>query len=205
MQTEILVVDDEQEIADLVELYLGNEGYAVRKFYSAQEALASGLENPPDLAVLDVMMPELDGFTLCRRLREKYTFPIIMLTAREEEIDKITGLAIGADDYVTKPFRPLELVARVKAQLRRSQRYNGGQQEAGAIAAYRGLTLNRETHVCTLDEKPVELTPIEFSILWTLCKNRVMVHIRHLREKMQDSAENPRYIKTVWGVGYKIG
>lgn len=229
MQTEILVVDDEQEIADLVELYLGNEGYAVRKFYSAQEALASGLENPPDLAVLDVMMPELDGFTLCRRLREKYTFPIIMLTAREEEIDKITGLAIGADDYVTKPFRPLELVARVKAQLRRSQRYNGGQQEAGAIAAYRGLTLNRETHVCTLDEKPVELTPIEFSILWTLCKNRgrvisseelfkevwgekyftgnntVMVHIRHLREKMQDSAENPRYIQTVWGVGYKIG
>ena len=152
-----------------------------------------------------------------------------MLTAREEEIDKITGLAIGADDYVTKPFRPLELVARVKAQLRRSQRYNGGQQEAGAIAAYRGLTLNRETHVCTLDEKPVQLTPIEFSILWTLCKNRgrvisseelfkevwgekyftgnntVMVHIRHLREKMQDSAENPRYIKTVWGVGYKIG
>ena len=229
MQTEILVVDDEQEIADLVELYLGNEGYAVRKFYSAQEALASGLENPPELAVLDVMMPELDGFTLCRRLREKYTFPIIMLTAREEEIDKITGLAIGAGDYVTKPFRPLELVARVKAQLRRSQRYNGGQQEAGAIAAYRGLTLNRETHVCTLDEKPVELTPIEFSILWTLCKNRgrvisseelfkevwgekyitgnntVMVHIRHLREKMQDSAENPRYIKTVWGVGYKIG
>ena len=229
MQTEILVVDDEQEIADLVELYLGNEGYAVRKFYSAQEALASGLENPPELAVLDVMMPELDGFTLCRRLREKYTFPIIMLTAREEEIDKITGLAIGADDYLTNPFRPLELVARVKAQLRRSQRYNGGQQEAGAIAAYRGLTLNRETHVCTLDEKPVELTPIEFSILWTLCKNRgrvisseelfkevwgekyftgnntVMVHIRHLREKMQDSAENPRYIKTVWGVGYKIG
>ena len=229
MQTEILVVDDEQEIADLVELYLGNEGYAVRKFYSAQEALASGLENPPELAVLDVMMPKLDGFTLCRRLREKYTFPIIMLTAREEEIDKITGLAIGADDYVTKPFRPLELVARVKAQLRRSQRYNGGKQEAEAIAAYRGLTLNRETHVCTLDEKPVELTPIEFSILWTLCKNRgrvisseelfkevwgekyftgnntVMVHIRHLREKMQDSAENPRYIKTVWGVGYKIG
>lgn len=229
MQTEILVVDDEQEIADLVELYLGNEGYAVRKFYSAREALASGLENPPELAVLDVMMPELDGFTLCRRLREKYTFPIIMLTAREEEIDKITGLAIGADDYVTKPFRPLELVARVKAQLRRSQRYNGGQQEAEAIAAYRGLVLNRETHVCTLDEKPVELTPIEFAILWTLCKNRgrvisseelfkevwgekyftgnntVMVHIRHLREKMQDSAENPRYIKTVWGVGYKIG
>lgn len=229
MQTEILVVDDEQEIADLVELYLGNEGYAVRKFYSAREALASGLENPPELAVLDVMMPELDGFTLCRRLREKYTFPIIMLTAREEEIDKITGLAIGADDYVTKPFRPLELVARVKAQLRRSQRYNGGLQEAEAIAAYRGLVLNRETHVCTLDEKPVELTPIEFAILWTLCKNRgrvisseelfkevwgekyftgnntVMVHIRHLREKMQDSAENPRYIKTVWGVGYKIG
>ena len=229
MQTEILVVDDEEEIADLVELYLGNEGYTVRKFYSAGEALASGLENPPELAVLDVMMPELDGFTLCRRLREKYTFPIIMLTAREEEIDKITGLAIGADDYVTKPFRPLELVARVKAQLRRSQRYNGGQQEAEAIAAYRGLVLNRETHVCTLDETPVELTPIEFAILWTLCKNKgrvisseelfkevwgekyftgnntVMVHIRHLREKMRDSAENPRYIKTVWGVGYKIG
>lgn len=229
MQTEILVVDDEPEIADLVALYLGNEGFAVRRFYSPKEALDSALEAPPELAVLDVMMPGLDGFTLCRRLREKYTFPIIMLTAKEEEIDKITGLAIGADDYVTKPFRPLELVARVKAQLRRSLRYNGGQQEAGATAAYRGLFLNRETHVCTLDEKPVELTPIEFSILWTLCKNRgrvisseelfkevwgekyftgnntVMVHIRHLREKMQDSAENPRYIKTVWGVGYKIG
>ena len=199
------------------------------RFYSPKEALDSALEAPPELAVLDVMMPGLDGFTLCRRLREKYTFPIIMLTAKEEEIDKITGLAIGADDYVTKPFRPLELVARVKAQLRRSLRYNGGQQEAEATAAYRGLFLNRETHVCTLDEKPVELTPIEFSILWTLCKNRgrvisseelfkevwgekyftgnntVMVHIRHLREKMQDSAENPRYIKTVWGVGYKIG
>ncbi|WP_195539099.1 VanR-ABDEGLN family response regulator transcription factor [Eubacterium maltosivorans] len=229
MQTEILVVDDEPEIADLVALYLGNEGFAVRRFYSPKEALDSALEAPPELAVLDVMMPGLDGFTLCRRLREKYTFPIIMLTAKEEEIDKITGLAIGADDYVTKPFRPLELVARVKAQLRRSLRYNGGQQEAEATAAYRGLFLNRETHVCTLDEKPVDLTPIEFSILWTLCKNRgrvisseelfkevwgekyftgnntVMVHIRHLREKMQDSAENPRYIKTVWGVGYKIG
>lgn len=229
MQTEILVVDDEPEIADLVALYLGNEGFAVRRFYSPKEALDSALEAPPELAVLDVMMPGLDGFTLCRRLREKYTFPIIMLTAKEEEIDKITGLAIGADDYVTKPFRPLELVARIKAQLRRSLRYNGGQQEAEATAAYRGLYLNRETHVCTLDEKPVELTPIEFSILWTLCKNRgrvisseelfkevwgekyftgnntVMVHIRHLREKMQDSAENPRYIKTVWGVGYKIG
>ncbi|ALU15240.1 two component system response regulator VanR [Eubacterium limosum] len=229
MQTEILVVDDEPEIADLVALYLGNEGFAVRRFYSPKEALDSALEAPPELAVLDVMMPGIDGFTLCRRLREKYTFPIIMLTAKEEEIDKITGLAIGADDYVTKPFRPLELVARVKAQLRRSLRYNGGQQEAEATAAYRGLFLNRETHVCTLDEKPVELTPIEFSILWTLCKNRgrvisseelfkevwgekyftgnntVMVHIRHLREKMQDSAENPRYIKTVWGVGYKIG
>ena len=229
MQTEILVVDDEPEIADLVALYLGNEGFAVRRFYSPKEALDSALEAPPELAVLDVMMPGLDGFTLCRRLREKYTFPIIMLTAKEEEIDKITGLAIGADDYVTKPFSPLELVARVKAQLRRSLRYNGGQQEAEATAAYRGLFLNRETHVCTLDEKPVELTPIEFSILWTLCKNRgrvisseelfkevwgekyftgnntVMVHIRHLREKMQDSAENPRYIKTVWGVGYKIG
>lgn len=229
MQTEILVVDDEPEIADLVALYLGNEGFTVRRFYSPKEALDSALEAPPELAVLDVMMPGLDGFTLCRRLREKYTFPIIMLTAKEEEIDKITGLAIGADDYVTKPFRPLELVARVKAQLRRSLRYNGGQQEAEATAAYRGLFLNRETHVCTLDEKPVELTPIEFSILWTLCKNRgrvisseelfkevwgekyftgnntVMVHIRHLREKMQDSAENPRYIKTVWGVGYKIG
>lgn len=229
MQTEILVVDDEPEIADLVALYLGNEGFAVRRFYSPKEALDSALEAPPELAVLDVMMPGLDGFTPCRRLREKYTFPIIMLTAKEEEIDKITGLAIGADDYVTKPFRPLELVARVKAQLRRSLRYNGGQQEAEATAAYRGLFLNRETHVCTLDEKPVELTPIEFSILWTLCKNRgrvisseelfkevwgekyftgnntVMVHIRHLREKMQDSAENPRYIKTVWGVGYKIG
>lgn len=228
MQTEILVVDDEPEIADLVALYLGNEGFAVRRFYSPKEALDSALEAPPELAVLDVMMPGLDGFTLCRRLREKYTFPIIMLTAKEEEIDKITGLAIGADDYVTKPFRPLELVARVKAQLRRYTRYNGTDKAESDVIDFNGLVINRGTHECWLYDKELTLTPIEFDILWMLCENRgqvisaerlfetvwgekyldrnntVMVHIRRLREKMGEPSRNPRFIKTVWGVGYKV-
>jgi two-component system response regulator VanR len=230
MNEKVLVVDDEREIADLVEFYLKNEGYDVYKFYSGAEALKCAAERQLDLAILDIMLPDVDGYEICRSIREKYTYPILMLTAKEEEIDKITGLALGADDYVTKPFRPLELVARVKAQLRRYTRYNDGQSDRREnVLAVRGLTLNLDTHECTLDEKPLQLTPIEFSILWLLCEspgkvipaeeifervwgekylnnanNTVMVHIRHLREKLHDSPERPKYIRTVWGVGYKL-
>ena len=181
-----------------------------------------------DLAVLDIMLPGVDGLELCRRIRETYTYPIIMLTAKGTEIDKINGLTLGADDYMTKPFLPLELVARVKAQLRRYKRYNKNSSQ-DEIFVHRGLVLNPQTHECTLNEKPLSLTPTEFTILLILCKNKgkvvsaeelfhqiwkdeyyqksnntITVHIRHLREKMQDSFEKPKYIKTVWGCGYKI-
>lgn len=228
----VLVVDDEMEIADLVELYLQNENYTVYKFYTGQEALDSIETVKYDLAILDLMLPDVDGFTICKRIREKYNFPIIMLTAKEEEIDKITGLTLGADDYVTKPFRPLELIARVKAQLRRVTKYNTSQEELEEdtnIIAFSGLVLNRETHECTLNEEEISLTPTEFKLLWILCANRgtvmsadrlfeeiwgdkyfsnsnntIMVHIRHIREKMHETSDNPKYIRTVWGVGYKV-
>ena len=169
----VLVVDDEVEIADLVELYLKNEGFEVRKFYNGRDALDCVRTQALDLAILDVMLPDMDGFTLCARIREEHFWPIIMLTAKVEDIDKIMGLTIGADDYITKPFNPLELMARVKTQLRRYTRYN----QADAAPArpleqerdIRGLVINRETHKCSLYGKPVQLTPIEFSILWYLC------------------------------------
>ena len=230
MGRSILIVDDEQAIADLVEVYLKNEGFTVYKFYNGQDAYKCVMSEKLELAILDVMLPDIDGFTLCRKIRENHNFPIIMLTAKEEEIDKITGLTLGADDYMTKPFQPLELVARVKAQLRRFTLYNSAvvaQREN--IIEFSGMVLDRDNHECMLNEKLLALTPTEFSILWVLASNRgrvvssedlfqevwgekyfyssnntVMVHIRHLREKMNDSAEHPRYIKTVWGVGYKI-
>lgn len=230
MDTSILVVDDEKEIADLLEVYLSNEGFTIYKFYTASEALKFITTTKLDMAILDVMMPDIDGFTLCQKIRENYNFPVIMLTAKDQEIDKINGLTLGADDYITKPFRPLELVARVKAQLRRYRKYNQQEQEREEnTIEFSGLILNLDNHECTLNEKQIPLTPTEFSILWFLCKNRgrvvsseelfsevwedkyftssnntVMVHIRHLREKMNDSVEYPKYIKTVWGVGYKI-
>ena len=230
MEIHILVVDDEKEIADLIELYLMSEEFMVHKFYSGVEALQFAQQNPPDLAILDLMLPDLDGMSICRKLREEYTFPIIMLTAKSEETDKISGLLMGADDYITKPFRPLELIARVKAQLRRYTTYNKDAQEKNQNwIQVRGLMLNKDTHECWLNEKPLYLTPTEFSILWVLCENQgkvvsseqlffkvwgekyfkssnntVMVHIRHIREKMKDTADHPKYIKTVWGVGYKI-
>jgi two-component system response regulator VanR len=230
MSINILVVDDEQSIANLIEVYLENEGFTVYKFYNGQDALRCVESKQLELAILDVMLPDIDGFALCQKIRENHNFPIIMLTAKEEEIDKITGLTLGADDYMTKPFRPLELVARVKAQLRRFTKYNSIESlhEENQIE-FSGLVLNKDTHECTLNERPLALTPKEFSILWVLCSNRgrvvsseelfhevwgdkyftnsnntVMVHIRHLREKMHDNAEHPKYIKTVWGVGYKI-
>nr|WP_319489717.1 VanR-ABDEGLN family response regulator transcription factor [uncultured Caproiciproducens sp.] len=230
MDTNILVVDDEQAIADLIEVYLKNESFTVHKFYNGRDALACVESEKLELAILDVMLPDIDGFTLCQKIRENHNFPIIMLTAKEEEVDKITGLTLGADDYITKPFQPLELVARVKAQLRRFTRYNSAEPlREEIVIEFSGLVLNKDTHVCTLNEKPLALTPTEFSILWVLGSNRgrvvsseelfkevwgdkyfsnsnntVMVHIRHLREKIHDSAEHSKYIKTVWGVGYKI-
>ena len=229
MSEKILVVDDEKEIADLVALYLQNENYTVYKFYNPEEALECIRREPFDMAILDVMMPGTDGFFICRKIREKYTYPVIMLTAKGEEIDKITGLTLGADDYVTKPFRPLELIARVKAHLRRYKRYNTANISTEDIIEHAGLVLNKKTHECFLNEKPLLLTPTEFSILCILCQqkgnvvsaeelfhqvwgdeyfsksnNTITVHIRHLREKMGDSFENPKYIKTVWGCGYKI-
>lgn len=233
MPDKILVVDDEREISDLVELYLQNENYEVFKFYSAKEALACIESTELDLAILDIMLPGINGFDLCQKIRERYTYPIIMLTAKDAETDKITGLTLGADDYITKPFRPLELVARVKAQLRRYKRYNPAQapvqDKPSDVILHSGLELNTGTHDCFLHDKPLALTPTEFSILRILLErkgkvvsseelfheiwkdeyyskgnNTITVHIRHLREKLGDTIDNPKYIKTIWGVGYKI-
>lgn len=229
MNEKILVVDDEAAITDLVEVYLANEGYTVLKAYTAAEALSIAGREPLSLALLDVMLPDMDGFALCRALREKYLWPILMLTARVEDMDKITGLSLGADDYITKPFNPLELLARVKTQLRRYTRYNAGLPDAAPPEfALRGLTICRDSHKCTLNGAEVALTPREFSILWYLCEHRgrvvsaeelfeavwgekymdsnntVMAHIARLREKLHEPARRPKFIKTVWGVGYTI-
>lgn len=231
MSDKILIVDDEIEIADLIELYLKNEDYAVFKFYNAKEALACIDTVDLDLAILDIMLPDINGFTLCKRIREQYTYPIIMLTAKDDETDKITGLTFGADDYITKPFRPLEMIARVKAQLRRYKKYNPAHSEncLNDVISHLGLIMNIKTHECVLNEKPLVLTPTEFSILRILLQrkgdvisseelfheiwqdeyysksnNTITVHIRHLREKLDDTVDHPKYIKTIWGVGYKI-
>lgn len=230
MKEKVLIVDDEQAIVDLVEVYLKNDGYQVYKFYNAGDALACVEREDLSLAILDVMLPDMDGFTLCQRIREKHLFPIIMLTAKVEDMDKITGLTLGADDYITKPFNPLELMARVKTQLRRYTRYNTSDtllKETEELDI-RGLHISKSSHKCTLNGKELTLTPIEFSILWYLCEhkgsvvsaeelfeavwgekyldnnNTVMAHIARLREKMHEPARKPKFIKTVWGVGYTI-
>lgn len=229
MGSRILIVDDEREIADVVELYLRNENYEVEKCYNGTDALRCIEENAPDMALLDVMLPDIDGFTILQKIREKYTFPVIMLTAKTEYMDKINGLTLGADDYIAKPFNPLELIARVKAQLRRFTKYNDGGRPQEDIIDFAGLVLNRSTHECVYNERALTLTPIEFDILWILCENRgqvisseqlfeqvwkekyyknsnntVMVHIRHLREKMSGPTGKSDFIKTVWGVGYRV-
>lgn len=229
MDDKILIVDDEREIADLVEVYLQNENYIVFKCYSAKKALECIEETNLDLAILDVMLPDGNGLKICQKIREKYNYPIILLTAKEGETDKITGLTLGADDYITKPFRPLEMIARVKAQLRRYKKYNSAPVHDNTVMIHSGLVIDVNTHKCLLNEKPLSLTPTEFSILRILCEQRgnvvsseqlfheiwgnecfsknnntITVHIRHLREKMNDSVEDPKYIKTVWGIGYKI-
>lgn len=221
----ILVVDDEIEIADLIELYLKNEGYNVYKTYSSEKALKIIKQRNIDLAILDIMMPEIDGFTLCQTIRKKYNFPIIMVTAKITDADKIKGLNIGADDYITKPFMPLELLARVKAQLRRYTSYN---QNNNKIIAIKDLTLDKDKHECLKNGQKIPLTPTEFAILYLLAENEnkvitteklfeevwkesyypsssatIMVHIRHLREKLGEN-NKIKYINTIWGVGYQI-
>lgn len=229
MSSKILVLDDEKEIADVIALYLRNDGYEVETAYSGREALGLIEKGEPDLALLDVMLPDIDGFRILQKIREKYRFPVIMLTAKTEYTDKIAGLTLGADDYIAKPFNPLELVARVKVQLRRYTKYNENNKQQGNLIDFAGLLMNRDTHECTYNERELVLTPIEFDILWLLCENRgkvisseqlfeqiwkekyfknsnntVMVHIRHLREKMGDGRRKSDFIKTVWGVGYKV-
>ena len=230
MSTDILVVDDEIAIADLVEVYLKNEGYTVHKYHNAADALACVARTRLDLAILDVMLPDMDGFSLCQKIRERHLFPIIMLTARVEDMDKITGLTLGADDYITKPFNPLELMARVKTQLRRYRRYNVGDAVSRETEEHtvRGLTISRSSHKCFLNGGEISLTPLEFNILWHLCEHRgnvvsseelfeavwgeryldnnntVMAHIARLREKLHEPPRKPHFIKTVWGVGYTI-
>lgn len=229
MSETILVVDDEKEIADLLELYLKNDGYNVLKCYNGAEADRYINGGEIDIAVLDVMLPDTDGFTLLREIRKAHLYPVIMLTAKIADSDKIMGLTIGADDYITKPFNPLEVVARIKTQLRRYHRYNSG-DSAQKIDEYdiRGLTINKTSHRCVLFGEELQLTPIEFSILWYLCEhkgkvvpseqlfeavwkekyinsnNTVMAHIARLREKMHEPARSPKFIKTVWGVGYTV-
>lgn len=232
MGKHILVVDDEQSIADLIALYLKNETFIVHKFYNGTDALKCLEEQPIDLAILDVMLPDIDGFTILQKIREKFFFPVIMLTAKIEDMDKINGLTLGADDYITKPFNPLELVARVKSQMRRFQAYNCGrlqlQEEMAHEIDIHGLVINEEMHECSLFGERISLTPMEFSILWYLCthqgnvvsseelfeavwgekyldgNNTVMTHIARLREKLKEPPRKPKFIKTVWGVGYKI-
>ncbi len=228
MKEKILVVDDEKEIAELLKVILENDGYEVCVFYDGKSAVQSILNQDYDLALLDVMLPKMDGFSLCQMIRKDHLYPIIMLTAKVEDTDKILGLSLGADDYITKPFNPLEVLARVKSQIRRYKRYNPSEPPVIFEIEIHGLVINQKTHTCHLYGKTIELTPLEFSILWHLashrgqvissedlfeavwkekymdCNNTVMAHIARLREKLHEPSKNPKFIKTVWGVGYKI-
>lgn len=227
--SKILVCDDDKEIVEAIEIYLTQEGYEVVKAYDGQEALKVLKETPIDLLVIDVMMPRLDGIRATLKIREENNIPIIILSAKSEDADKILGLNVGADDYVTKPFNPLELVARVKSQLRRYTSLGSTvKNENEAIYATGGLAINDDLKEVTVDGETVKLTPIEYNILLLLVKNQgkvfsieqiyesiwnedaigadntVAVHIRHIREKIEINPKEPRYLKVVWGVGYKI-
>lgn len=227
MNETILVVDDEREIADLLEIYLKNDGYTVHTCATGAEALRCVESEHIDLALLDVMLPDIDGFSLCRKIRESRFFPILMLTARVADSDKILGLTIGADDYITKPFNPVELLARVRSQLRRYLQLGGGQVQASTLIIG-GICLDDNAKTVTVDGDPVALTPKEYDILRFLMRNAgtvfspneiyrrvwedvplnaagaIAVHIRHLREKLEINPSEPRYIKVVWGKGYKM-
>ena len=228
LDEKILVVDDEQEIAELVQFYLENEGFSVVLAFNASDALNIINQNEINFAILDIMLPDMSGLNLCKKIREQHMFPIIMLTAKINDMDKINGLTVGADDYITKPFNPLELVARVKTQLRRYIQYNTVKKDLTLQYNFNGLYICKDTHKCELYGKELSLTRLEFDILWYLCERRgsvvplevlfeavwkekyfdsnntVMAHIARLREKMGEKPRKPKFIKTVWGVGYKI-
>ena len=225
----VLVCDDDREIVEAIEIYLSQEGYKVLKAYDGEEALKVLDREKVDLLIIDVMMPKLDGIRATLKIREKKNMPIIILSAKSEEADKILGLNVGADDYMTKPFNPLELTARVKSQLRRYTQLGSTIDKSNqAVYAVGGLSIDDEQKEVTVDGEPVRLTPIEYNILLLLVKNQgkvfsidqiyesiwnedaigvdntVAVHIRHIREKIEINPKEPRYLKVVWGVGYKI-
>lgn len=225
----ILVCDDDKEIVEAIDIYLTQEGYTVLKAYDGQEAIKVLKEEKVDLLVIDVMMPRLDGIRATLKIREENNMPIIILSAKSEDADKILGLNVGADDYVTKPFNPLELVARVKSQLRRYTQLGSTVNTNGqAVYGTGGLLINDDLKEVTVDGEVVKLTPIEYNILLLLVKNQgkvfsieqiyeniwneeaigadntVAVHIRHIREKIEINPKEPRYLKVVWGVGYKV-
>ena len=226
--TNILVCDDDKEIVEAIEIYLKNEGYRIFKAYDGEEAIQVLQKEDIHLLIMDIMMPKLDGIHATLKIREYSSIPIIILSAKSEDMDKILGLNVGADDYVTKPFNPLELVARVKSNLRRYTKLGSMQTESTSIYRIGGLCMNDDTKEVTIDEEPVRLTPIEYSILLLLVKNpgrvfsinqiyesiwneaaigadnTVAVHIRHIREKIEINPKDPRYLKVVWGVGYKM-
>ncbi len=225
----ILVCDDEKEIVDAIEIYLEQEGFSVVKAYDGEQALKVLKENTDvQLAIIDIMMPKLDGIHACKKIREYSSIPIIFLTAKSEDADKILGLNIGADDYVTKPFNPLELVARVKSNVRRYTKLGAAVEDENGIIKVGGLLINDENKEVTVDGEEVKLTPIEYNILLLLAKNpgrvysidqiyeniwgeeplgadnTVAVHVRHIREKIEINPKEPKYLKVVWGVGYKV-
>ena len=225
----ILVCDDDKEIVEAIEIYLTQEGYEVLNAYDGEEAIQTLKKEHVDLLIMDVMMPRLDGIRATLKIREENSLPIIILSAKSEDADKILGLNIGADDYVTKPFNPLELVARAKSQLRRyTQLGSTVQDEKKEVYEVGGLSINDELKEVTVDGESVRLTPIEYNVLLLLVKNQgkvfsidqiyeniwneeaigadntVAVHIRHIREKIEINPKEPRYLKVVWGVGYKI-
>ncbi|MGE5677859.1 MAG: response regulator transcription factor [Pseudomonadota bacterium] len=229
-KSSILIIDDVEEIVGLVEVYLQNEGFSVYKAMNGEEGLSILENNGVDLVILDIMMPGIDGLETCRRIRQKFSIPVIMLSAKTQDMDKILGLGIGADDYMTKPFNPMELVARVKSQLRRYLyfNHNGKREEDNSLVRIRELTINRRNHSVSVFDKELSLTPTEYEILLLLAgnpgtvysaeeifesvwkekyyeaNNTVMVHIRRLREKIEENPKEPKLLETVWGVGYKI-
>ncbi|AOK92620.1 MULTISPECIES: response regulator transcription factor [Paenibacillus] len=224
----ILLVDDEPEIIKLMQIYLENEGYRLLMARDGLEALEQVSRESIDVMVLDVMMPNMDGVEACMKIRETEHFPIIMLSAKGQDMDKITGLSVGADDYVTKPFSPLELVARIKSQLRRVRKYTHSSPALEHEMILDELTINSATHEITLAGESIKLTPREFAIVELLARNRgqvlsmeqiyekvwkeqylesnntLMVHVRKIREKIETDPRKPKYLKTVWGIGYKM-
>ena len=225
----ILVCDDDKEIVEAIEIYLTQEGHQVLEAYDGIEAVEILKKESVDLLIMDIMMPRMDGIRATLKIREEHNIPIIILSAKSEDADKILGLNIGADDYITKPFNPLELVARVKSHLRRYMQLGSTTiKESEAVYTVGGLAINDDLKEVTVDGEPVKLTPIEYNILLLLVKhqgkvfsidqiyeniwnenavgvdNTVAVHIRHIREKIEINPKEPRYLKVVWGVGYKI-